>query len=73
MKHKITVYIAVHKETGKVFKAGKQVYERVGGLRAAMDASFAGLHGKGRPWRELYDVWAYELVDGMIDVEHTGS
>jgi hypothetical protein len=64
--HKIIVYIAVHKETGKVFKAGKQVYERVGGLRAALDASFAGLHGKGRAWREVYDIVAYELVGGVI-------
>jgi hypothetical protein len=66
MNHKITVYIAVHKETGKVFKAGKQVYERVGGLRAALDSSFAGLHGKGRPWREVYQVVAYELTAGVI-------
>jgi hypothetical protein len=66
MTHKITVYLAVHKETGKVWKGTKQVYERAGGLRAAMDASFAQGHGKGRPWTDLYDVWAFELTGGII-------
>ena len=69
MKHKITVYIAIHRTTGKVWKGSKQVYERVGGLRAAMDASFAKSHGKGCNWRDLYDVWAYELSDGVIELE----
>jgi hypothetical protein len=66
MNHKITVYLAVHKETGKVWKGTKQVYEVIGGLRAAMDACFGGLHGKGRGWRDMYDIMAYELKDGVI-------
>jgi hypothetical protein len=66
MNHKVKVYIAVHKETGKVWKGTKQVYERAGGLRAAMDQCFGGSHCKGRPWTDLYDIVAYELKDGEI-------
>jgi hypothetical protein len=62
-------YIARHKVTKQPWKGKKVIFDCTVGLRAALEASFASSHGKGCSWQDLYDIWAYNLVDGTIERE----
>jgi hypothetical protein len=60
------VYIAIHRETGKVWCGRKSVYEKIGGLKAAWKTAAWKSH-RSPELKDEYDIYSYELKDGKLE------